>query len=40
MLCAGCLGDQHAAMLGQQCQQHQVKNTYGTGCFVMMHTGG
>ena len=26
-------------MLGQQCQQHQAKNTYGTGCFVMLHTG-
>lgn len=34
------LGDQHAAMVGQTCfQPGQVKNTYGTGCFLLMNTG-
>jgi glycerol kinase len=36
---AGCLGDQMAAMLGQRCRQNQAKNTYGTGCFVLLNTG-
>jgi len=37
---AGILGDQHAAMLGQAClRADDVKCTYGTGCFVMLHTG-
>ncbi len=37
---AGALGDQHAAMLGQAClAPGMVKNTYGTGCFLMMNTG-
>ncbi|KAK9813541.1 hypothetical protein WJX73_005927 [Symbiochloris irregularis] len=35
----GCLGDQSAALLGQRCRQHEVKNTYGTGCFCLLHTG-
>lgn len=35
----GCLGDQQASMLGHQLRPNQVKNTYGTGCFVMLHTG-
>lgn len=34
------LGDQHAAMVGQTCfQPGEVKNTYGTGCFLLMNTG-
>lgn len=37
---AGVAGDQHAALFGQQCTQPgMVKNTYGTGCFMMMNTG-
>lgn len=37
---AGDLGDQQAALFGQICHQAgQVKNTYGTGCFMLMHTG-
>ncbi len=36
----GCLGDQHAAMLGQTCfAPGESKNTYGTGCFMLLHTG-
>jgi glycerol kinase len=37
---AGIAGDQHAALFGQCCHQPgMVKNTYGTGCFMLMHTG-
>lgn len=36
---AGCLGDQHAAMLGQACQKGEAKSTYGTGAFILMNTG-
>jgi glycerol kinase len=37
---AGALGDQHAAMVGQACVTvGDVKNTYGTGCFMLMNTG-
>ena len=37
----GVLGDQQAALVGQTCfQPGQVKNTYGTGCFLLMNTGG
>lgn len=36
---AGCLGDQHAAMLGQLCQKGQAKSTYGTGAFILLNTG-
>ncbi len=37
---AGIAGDQQAAMFGQMCiNEGMVKNTYGTGCFVMMNTG-
>ena len=37
---AGVAGDQQAALFGQQCTHHgMVKNTYGTGCFMLMHTG-
>jgi glycerol kinase len=36
---AGILGDQQAALVGQTCfQPGQVKNTYGTGCFMLMNT--
>ena len=36
----GILGDQHAALVGQACfHPGQVKNTYGTGCFLLMNTG-
>ena len=38
---AGIAGDQQAALLGQAClTPGMVKNTYGTGCFMLMHTGG
>ena len=34
------LGDQHAALVGQTCfAPGQLKNTYGTGCFLVMNTG-
>ena len=37
---AAVCGDQQAALFGQMCfQKGQVKNTYGTGCFVLMNTG-
>lgn len=37
---AGIAGDQQAALFGQLCTQPgMVKNTYGTGCFLLMHTG-
>ncbi|KAE9621301.1 hypothetical protein Lal_00023635 [Lupinus albus] len=36
---AGCLGDQHAAMLGQACSRGEAKSTYGTGAFILMNTG-
>lgn len=37
---AGAAGDQQAALFGQCCfAPGQVKNTYGTGCFLLMHTG-
>ena len=37
---AGIAGDQQAALFGQMCiRQGMVKNTYGTGCFMLMHTG-
>ncbi|MBZ5725286.1 MAG: glycerol kinase GlpK [Acidobacteriia bacterium] len=38
---AGILGDQQAALAGQACfQAGEAKNTYGTGCFLLMNTGG
>ena len=38
---AGDLGDQQAALFGQAClQPGEAKNTYGTGCFMLMNTGG
>jgi glycerol kinase len=37
---AGVAGDQQAALFGQTCfQPGMAKNTYGTGCFTLMHTG-
>ena len=37
---AGIAGDQHAALFGQMCiRPGMVKNTYGTGCFMLMNTG-
>jgi len=36
----GALGDQQAALVGQTCfDQGEAKNTYGTGCFLLMNTG-
>lgn len=36
----GVAGDQQAALFGQACfDEGMVKNTYGTGCFMLMHTG-
>ncbi len=38
---AGMAGDQQAATFGQACTRPgMAKNTYGTGCFMLMHTGG
>jgi glycerol kinase len=37
---AGIAGDQQAALFGQECRHPGLaKNTYGTGCFLLMHTG-
>lgn len=36
---AGCLGDQMAALLGQRAAPGEAKNTYGTGCFMLLNTG-
>ncbi|KAG6530921.1 glycerol kinase-like [Zingiber officinale] len=36
---AGCLGDQHAAMLGHLCRKGEAKSTYGTGAFILLNTG-
>jgi glycerol kinase len=37
---AGILGDQQAALMGQTCfEPGEAKNTYGTGCFLLMNTG-
>nr|CAB3237541.1 glycerol kinase-like [Phallusia mammillata] len=36
----GCLGDQHAALVGHTCfSPGDAKNTYGTGCFLLQNTG-
>jgi glycerol kinase len=36
----GCLGDQQAALIGQTCfAPGESKNTYGTGCFMLLNTG-
>jgi glycerol kinase len=37
---SGIIGDQQSALFGQTCfRQGQAKNTYGTGCFLLMNTG-
>lgn len=37
---SGCAGDQQAALFGQTCfEKGSAKNTYGTGCFLLMNTG-
>lgn len=37
---AGIAGDQQAALFGQKCfEKGMIKNTYGTGCFMLMNTG-
>jgi glycerol kinase len=37
---SGCIGDQQGALLGQLCvAAGNAKNTYGTGCFMLMNTG-
>ena len=37
---AGVLGDQQSALFGQLClEEGSIKNTYGTGCFMLMNTG-
>ncbi|OAD77518.1 hypothetical protein PHYBLDRAFT_164426 [Phycomyces blakesleeanus NRRL 1555(-)] len=36
----GCLGDQQAAFVGQKCfEPGEIKNTYGTGAFMLLHVG-
>jgi glycerol kinase len=35
----GCIGDQQSATLGQRCDVGEAKNTYGTGCFMILNTG-
>jgi glycerol kinase len=36
----GCVGDQQSAVIGQRCfKEGEAKNTYGTGCFLLMNTG-
>jgi len=40
VLIGGVAGDQQSALFGQACfKAGQAKNTYGTGCFMLMHTG-
>jgi glycerol kinase len=37
---AGIAGDQQSALFGQRCfQRYSIKNTYGTGCFLLINTG-
>ena len=40
IMISGVAGDQHAALFGQNCfKRGEAKNTYGTGCFILMNTG-
>lgn len=40
IIIGGAAGDQQAALFGQTCfQEGEAKNTYGTGCFLLMNTG-
>jgi glycerol kinase len=36
---SGVAGDQQAACIGHVLREGQVKNTYGTGCFILQNTG-
>jgi glycerol kinase len=41
VMIGGVAGDQQSALFGQACfREGMAKNTYGTGCFMLMHTGG
>ena len=41
VMIGGVAGDQQSALFGQACfKEGMAKNTYGTGCFLLMHTGG
>lgn len=41
ILIAGLIGDQQSSLLGQGCwHKGDIKNTYGTGCFMLANTGG
>ena len=41
IMIGGVAGDQQSALFGQACfNAGMAKNTYGTGCFLLMHTGG
>jgi glycerol kinase len=41
LIIGGVAGDQQAALFGQACHRPgMAKNTYGTGCFMLLHTGG
>jgi glycerol kinase len=41
IMIGGVAGDQQSALFGQACfKEGMAKNTYGTGCFMLMHTGG
>jgi glycerol kinase len=41
LIIGGVAGDQQAALFGQACHREgMAKNTYGTGCFMLLHTGG
>ncbi|MDB5874077.1 MAG: glpK, partial [Ramlibacter sp.] len=41
VMIGGVAGDQQSALFGQACfTEGMAKNTYGTGCFMLMHTGG
>src|ERR687883_6880 len=41
LIIGGIAGDQQAALFGQGCfAKGMAKNTYGTGCFMLLHTGG
>jgi glycerol kinase len=41
VMIGGVAGDQQSALFGQACfKPGMAKNTYGTGCFLLMHTGG
>lgn len=40
LILPGLIGDQQAALVGNKClTAGEGKNTYGTGCFMLLHTG-